>query len=84
MLPPMGRNASTLPSTRGGAEDVQVELLVEVLVGDALERGELVDAGIVHQDVEPAERLLRLGEQALDVRLRATLACTAMALPPWR
>ena len=42
-------------------EDVQVELLVEVLLGDAFERGELVDAGVVHQDVEPAERLLRLG-----------------------
>jgi hypothetical protein len=50
-------------------EDVQVELLVEVLLGDVFERRELVDAGIVHQDVERAERLLRLGEQALDVRL---------------
>ena len=49
------------------AEDVEVELLVEVLGRHLLERGELVDARVVDQDVEPAERLLRLGEQAEDV-----------------
>ena len=44
-------------------------MLVEVLGRHVLERGELVDAGVVDQDVEPAERLLRLGEQAPDVGL---------------
>ena len=44
-------------------------MLVEVLRRHALERRELVDAGVVDEDVEPAERLLRLGEQALDVGL---------------
>jgi len=55
--------------TEDQAQDVQVELLVEVLRGDGFDRCELVDARVVHQDVEPAERRLRLREQAADVRL---------------
>ena len=51
------------------AEHVEIELLVKVLGGHVLERRELVDAGVVDQDVEPAERLLRLGEEPLDVGL---------------
>ena len=51
------------------AQHVQVEHLVEVLGRDLLERGELVDAGVVDEDVELAERLLRLGEEPPDVGL---------------
>ena len=42
---------------------------MEVLGRDLLDRSELVDARVVDQDVEPAERLLRLGEQPPDVGL---------------
>src|SRR5438034_11801951 len=50
-------------------QDVQVELLVEVLFGDAFERRGLVNSGVVEEDVEPAECPLRLGEETLDVCL---------------
>src|SRR5437879_12834009 len=50
-------------------QDVQVELLVEVLFGDAFERRGLVNSGVVDEDVEPAECPLRLGEETLDVCL---------------
>ena len=50
-------------------EDVEVELPVKEVLGHLLERRELVDAGVVDQDVEPAECLLAFGKQALDVRL---------------
>jgi hypothetical protein len=44
---------------------------MKVLRSDLLELPELVDAGVVDQDVETAERLLGLGEQAVDLlRLR--------------
>ncbi len=42
---------------------------MEVLAGDAIEGRELVDAGIVHQDIELAELLLGFGKQPLDVGL---------------
>jgi hypothetical protein len=48
-------------------EHIQVEVLVKVLLGDVLERHELVDPGIVDEDVDAAERLLRRGEEMLDV-----------------
>jgi hypothetical protein len=35
---------------------------VELRLGDLLERLEVEDARVVHEDVEPAERLRRLGE----------------------
>jgi hypothetical protein len=41
-------------------EHIDVEVLVKEILGDSLERRELVDAGVVDQDVEPAVRLLRL------------------------
>jgi hypothetical protein len=49
------------------AQDVDVELAVEVLLGDVFQRRELVDAGVVDQDVHAAERLLGLVEQTGDV-----------------
>ena len=39
------------------AEDVDVEDLVELLFGDGLDGGELVDAGVVDENVETAEVL---------------------------
>ena len=44
-------------------------MLVEVLLRDAFERGELIDPGVVDQDIEPAECLLRFGKKADDLRL---------------
>src|SRR4030095_13941637 len=52
-------------------QDVEIEHAMEALLGELLERGELVDAGVVDQDVETAEGLLRLGAEAIDLlRLR--------------
>jgi len=42
---------------------------VEMLGRDLLDRGELVDARVVDQDVEAAESLLRLGEEVPNVVL---------------
>src|SRR5258708_4849796 len=49
------------------AENIQVELLSEMLLRDVLERREFIDASVVHEDIEPAEGLLGLGEQAINV-----------------
>jgi hypothetical protein len=42
---------------------------VEVLGRHILDRSELIDAGVVDEDVKPAERFLRLGKEALNVVL---------------
>ena len=49
------------------AQDVEVVLAVEVVGVNFLDRGELVDARVVHEDVEPAERLVRFFEEPCDV-----------------
>jgi hypothetical protein len=49
------------------AEDVEVELPVEVLRGDAAEGLEVVDASVVDEDIELAEGGFGLGEEAGDV-----------------
>ena len=49
------------------AEHVEIELLVEVLGRDVFERGKLIDARVVDEDVELVELVLRFGEQPLDV-----------------
>ena len=62
--------ADELGGTLGGeeeAEDVEVELAVELFRGDTLDGAEGVDAGVVDQDVEFAVLLLDLGEGAGDV-----------------
>src|SRR4051812_8475663 len=52
-------------------EHVGVELAVKLVLGDRFERVELVDSRVVDQNVDFAERLVRLLEQALYVfRLR--------------
>ena len=42
-------------------------LAVEPFFGNLFKRRELVDARVVHQHVEPAERFLRFGKDALDI-----------------
>ena len=51
------------------AEHVQVELFVVVLFGNAFERRELVNACVVHEHIELAERLFRFRKETIDVRL---------------
>src|SRR3954468_7283110 len=48
-------------------EDIDVELSVEVLFGDVFERDKFVNAGVVDENIQRAERLLRLREQAINV-----------------
>ena len=50
-------------------KDINVELLVEVLFRDPFERGKLVNAGIVYQDIDFAKGLLRFRKETLDVGL---------------
>jgi len=49
------------------AEDVEIEVFVKVVGGNALDRGKLVDSGIVDKNIEPAEGFLGFGEEAYDV-----------------
>ena len=48
-------------------QHVEVKVLVKALGADRLQRRKLIDAGIVHEDVELSERLLRLGEEVASV-----------------
>jgi len=50
------------------AKHIQVELLVEKLFGDFSQRRKFVNAGVVDQDIEFAEGLLRLVKQFFNVR----------------
>lgn len=50
------------------AQHVHVELLVEVLFGDLFDRRELVDARVVHDDIEPAIRFHRRIHDAFRIR----------------
>ena len=59
---------------REEAEDVEVELGVEGLLGDLVEGREGVDAGVVDEDVEAAVRLFGLGEEFGDVGLPGDVA----------
>ena len=62
-------------------EDVGVELAMEFVFGDILERSERVDAGVVHQHVRRAEGLLRLRKEPFHVgRFRdVALDCDRLA-----
>src|SRR6478736_9901570 len=51
------------------SENVCIKHFVELLLGDFLQRDELVNAGVIDHDVDLAESLLRLSEQSLDVVL---------------
>ena len=56
------------------AEHIQIELLVEMLLGDLFERREFIDARVVHEHVQLAEGFLGFGEQTFDVRLFGDVA----------
>jgi hypothetical protein len=51
-----------------GSEHVGVELAMELGLGDVFERAELIHAGVVDQDVEAAECLVRLVEMVRNRR----------------
>src|SRR3984957_9844173 len=56
------------------AEDVEVENLVELRLGDGFERAEFVDAGIIDQDIDLFVGLLGFGEELVDVGLLGDVA----------
>ena len=55
------------PGRQENAKHVGVEVPVEFLFRDRLDRGEPVDAGIVDEHIDQPERASCLGEQALDI-----------------
>ncbi len=68
MLPPCSPKCfDCFAADEKQAEDVGVEVAVELFFGELIERAEFEDASVVDEDVELAEGLLRLGEEALDV-----------------
>ncbi len=70
MLPPSGpKYFAASWDGEDQAEHVEIEQLVEVLFRDALDRGKLVNPRVVDQDVEPAECLVRLGEETTNIGL---------------
>ena len=50
-------------------ENIGIELTMKLSLRHLFKRLEVVDAGVVDQDVDLAERFLRLSEKALDVFL---------------
>src|ERR1035437_6996879 len=69
MLPPSGGKCLSASWVRQDeAQDVEIEMPVEVFLGDLAEGRVFVDASVVHQDVQRAECLLHLGKEPLDVR----------------
>ena len=64
------------------AEDVDVELPVEMVFGDGFDGAEFIDAGVVDQDIESAEVLDGGGDDALASAALETSPPTATALPP--
>ena len=50
------------------AQDIQIELLVEMLRGDLLEREHFINPCVVHKNVESAKGPFRFGKQTVDVR----------------
>ncbi len=56
-----------LPRRQNGSEYIRVEDPVELRFLHFVQRREGIDAGIVHQHVQPPKRFLRLRKQPLDV-----------------
>ena len=50
------------------AEHIHVEVFVELFLGHLFQRREFVNAGVIDQDVDLAERLFRGGEETFDFR----------------
>ena len=64
------------------AEDVEIKLLVEGVLGDGFDRGEIVDAGVVDEDIEAAEAFLVSAKRRVMSACLETSPWTAIALPP--
>src|SRR5262249_35087558 len=80
---PDGRSGQYL-DREDRAEDVGVVVPVELGLGDALDRPEPVDAGVVHEDVKPPERPARLGEQPFHIGGLRHVALQGDGLPARR
>jgi hypothetical protein len=68
MLPPRAKLFDRFLRRENQAENIQIELPVEMLLGDLFEREEFINARVVDKNVELAKGLLRFGKQAFDVR----------------
>ncbi len=55
------------PDQPDGSEELEVDVLLPLGIGDGLERMGVGSAGIVHQDVDMAERLRDPGKSCRDV-----------------
>ena len=67
MLPPLGLNCGTAACvTSRSPRTFSIELLVEVIGRDGFERAELIDAGVVDEDVDGAELLDDLADERTD------------------
>ena len=51
------------------AEDIHVKVFVELLLGDLFKWRPVVNSGVVDQDIDLAEGLLRCGKKSFDFRL---------------
>ena len=63
------------------AEHIEVELLVKVLRGDHFQRQELVEARVVDEDVELAERFLCFGKKTLNILGLGNIGLDGDSLP---
>jgi hypothetical protein len=64
------------------SKNICIKHSAELELGDFFDRHELVNAGIVDEDVDLSEGLLRSRKQFFNIGFFATLAWTATALPP--
>jgi hypothetical protein len=55
------------PDRQENAEDVDVEMAVELFFRERFDRAERAHAGIVYQDVDRTKLACRFGEHALDI-----------------
>jgi hypothetical protein len=66
--PARGDAARRSTADEDGAHEVGPDHLVQLFVARPLDRGEIEDGGIVHDDVDFSPLLQRSGEEFLDVR----------------
>jgi len=66
------------------AEDVHVELFVEMFLGDLFDGREFVYAGVVHEDVHVAVGFFGFGEEMFDVRFFCDVALDSDGLAALR
>jgi hypothetical protein len=51
------------------AENIHVKVFVELFLGDLFKRRPIVNSRVVDEDIEPTERLFRLGKELFDLCL---------------